>query len=138
MIDPDTATKIMVGFLIVMGIIIPVCGVIPKVREVISLRYLIVVVFLAASLGVIIDFAELDTSIRATVLVSTAILSGAFILLRSIEKAFYNRWIGNGKIEASLEKGDLHAKLKVTPETPKATPEKDTEGLQKLAERENQ
>ena len=146
MIDPTIATEIMVAFLIVMGIIIPVCGVIPKLREIISYRYLVVVVFLALSLAVIVDFSEVDTSIKSAVIVGTAILSGLFIILRSIEKAFYNRWIG-GKIEASVEKGDIKAKVKLEPpkeskESPKENKDKENnaenEGLTNLAKYEQQ
>lgn len=142
MIDPTIATEIMVAFLIVMGIIIPVCGVIPKLKEIISYRYLVVVVFLALSLAVIVDFSEVDTSIKSAVIVGTAILSGLFIILRSVEKAFYNKWIGNGKIEASVEKGDIKAKVKIEPpkvESPKPE-QKDNniDDLETLAKYEQQ
>ena len=132
MIDPETATAIMVGFLIIFGIIIPVCGVIPKVREVISLRWMIIVVFLACTIGVIVDFSSLDDSTRSCVIIGTAILSGAFIVLRSIEKGLYHGWIGGGRVEASVEKGDIKAKIHYAPESKEEVnqhnPEENEEG----------
>ena len=115
MIDPTIATEIMVAFLIVMGIIIPVCGVIPKLREIISYRYLVVVVFLALSLAVIVDFSEVDTSIKSAVIVGTAILSGLFIILRSIEKAFYNGWLSSNKLNFSFQKDGIKATAELVP-----------------------
>lgn len=115
MIDPYSATTIIVAFLLIAGILIPVCGVIPKIKEIISYRYLVVVVFLAMSLAVIVDFSELDTSIKSAVIIGTAILSGLYVLLRSLEKAFFNGWIGSNKVSLSFQKGELKASAKVEP-----------------------
>jgi hypothetical protein len=115
MIDPYSATAILAAFLVIWGVIIPVCGVIPKVKEVISLRYMIVVVFLAATIGVIIDFSALDDATRNTVIIGGAILSGLFILVRSLEKALYNGWLGSQRINAHVEKGDIKAGVEIDP-----------------------
>ena len=79
MIDPFVATLILAGFLAIWGIVIPVCGVIPKVREAVSLRYMTLVVFLAATIGVIVDFSGLDDETRKLVIMATAILVIAFV-----------------------------------------------------------
>lgn len=126
MIDPMFATIILAGFLGIWGILIPICGAIPKVREIISFRYMTLVVFLAATIGVIVDFSGLEEETRRIVIVATAVLSGVFLVLRSIEKAFYHGWLGSQKIEASVEKGDMKAKVGFTPQTheSKETPKK--------------
>ncbi len=113
MIEPYTATGVIIAFLIIWAIIIPICGAIPKVREVISYRYLVITVFLACMIGVIINFSELDTSVRVTVIVGASILSGMYIILRSWEKAAYNGWLSGRNIEASISKGDAKAELKL-------------------------
>ena len=125
MIDPFVATAILAGFLAIWGIVIPVCGVIPRVREAVSLRYMTLVVFLAATIGVIVDFSGLDDETRKLVIMATAILAGLFLVLRSVEKAFYHGWIGSQKIEASVEKGDIKAKIGMTPQTQET---KETQG----------
>ena len=125
MIDPYSSTTILGAFLILFGIVIPVCGAIPKIREVISYRYLIVVVFLACTVGVIVDFSHLDDATRGAVIIGTAILSGIFIVLRSAEKALYNGWIGSQKIRLSFQKDGLKAAANIEPtETQANEPQK--------------
>lgn len=115
MIDPSMATLILVGFLIIWGIVIPVAGVIQRVKEAISYRYMVLVVFLAAAIGVIVNFAGLSDAVRQIVIIAAAILTGLFIVLRSVEKALHNRWIGTQRIEAKFEKGDIKAGVEIDP-----------------------
>ena len=114
MLDAIPATAIIIGFLLIWGILIPVCGVIPKIKSIISYRYLIIIVFLACMVGVIINFSGLESSIRIAVVISSAILAGLYILIRSFEKAAYNGWIGHRDIKASLQKGDISASVELT------------------------
>lgn len=113
MIDPLSATAIIIAFLVIWAIIIPVCGVIPKVKEIISYRYLVVTVFLACTIGVIVNFGELDTSVKMAVIIGTAILSGLYIILRSFEKAAFNGWLSKHDVKASVSKGDIEAKIEL-------------------------
>lgn len=113
MIDPFSATAIIIAFLVIWAIIIPVCGVIPKVKEIISYRYLVVTVFLACTIGVIVNFGELDTGVKMSVIVGTAILSGLYIVLRSIEKLAFNGLFSSHDLKASVSKGDIEAKIEL-------------------------
>lgn len=113
MIDPQTATYILIGFLFIWAILIPVFGAIPKIRSIISFRYLIVVVFLACLVGVIIDFGELDSAVRMAVIIGTMIICGIYIIIRSIEKAFYNGWLERPSVNASIKKGDISANIEI-------------------------
>lgn len=108
MIDSYHATTIIILFLLVFGLVCPIIGVIPKIREIISLRYLTLVVWLACMLGVIVNFGELPESIKLAVVISTAIMSGLFILVRSYEKVSYNH-----DLKASVSKGDAKAELEI-------------------------
>lgn len=113
MIDPFSATAIIVAFLVIWAIVIPVCGVIPKVKEIISYRYLVVTVFLACTIGVIVNFGELDASVKMAVIVSTAILSGLYVVLRSLEKLAFNGLFSSHDLKASVSKGDIEAKIEL-------------------------
>ena len=113
MIDPFSATAIIIAFLVIWAIIIPVCGVIPKVKEIISYRYLIVTVFLACTIGVIVNFGDLDASVKMAVIVSTAILSGLYVVLRSLEKLAFNGLFSSHDLKASVSKGDIEAKIEL-------------------------
>ena len=113
MIDPFSATAIIIAFLVIWAIIIPVCGVIPKVKEIISYRYLVVTVFLACTIGVIVNFGELDTSVKMSVIIGTSILSGLYIVLRSVEKLAFNGLFSSHDLKASVSKGDIEAKIEL-------------------------
>lgn len=117
MIDSYVATKVIIGFLIIFGIVIPILDRIPKVRDFISFRWLIVIVYSALCLGVIVDFGHLDTSVRFAVVVGGVVLSAIFLLVRSIEKAAYNKW-SIPKLDASVKKGDVSAELKTFSDMP--------------------
>lgn len=113
MIGPYSATAIILVFLLVFGLVLPIIGVIPKVRDIVSLRYLTLVVWLACMIGVVVNYHDLDSSIKRAVVIGTAILSGIYIILRSIEKWLFNGWKFSKDIEASLSKGDAKAEIKV-------------------------
>lgn len=113
MIDAIPATFVIIGFLLVWAIIIPICGAIPKIKDIISYRYLIVTVFLACMIGVIINFSDLDATARLVVIVSASILSVIYIIIRSIEKWLYNGWSIHRDVKLEAKKGDLSAKIEV-------------------------
>lgn len=113
MIEPYSATTILLAFLLLFGVIIPVVGTIPKIKEIISYRYLIVVCFLACMIGVIINFGDLDTSVRMAVIIGTSTLCGGYIILRSVEKWMANGWQLGKDVKASVSKGDAKVELEV-------------------------
>ena len=113
MIEPYSATTIILAFLLVFGVIVPIIGSIPKIKEIISFRYLIIVCFLACMIGVIINFSELDTSVRMAVIIGTSVLCGAYILLRSFEKWVANDWHFTKDVKASLSKGDAKVEVEL-------------------------
>lgn len=92
MIDSYTATYVLVGFLIIFGVLLPVLDKLPKIKDFISLRWTIIVIYSAMCIGVIIDFNHLDTSVRFAVVVGGIVLSAIFLLVRSLEKAAVNKW----------------------------------------------
>ena len=114
MIEPISATIIVIGFLVIWAIIIQCVGAIPKIGKIISYRYLLITVFLACMIGVVVNYHDLDSSIKMAVVIGTAILSGIYIILRSIEKWLYNGWTFHKDISASVSKGDAKAEIKVT------------------------
>ena len=91
MIDSYTATSVIVGFLLIFGLVLPILDRVPKIKDFISFRWILVVVYLSLSIGVIIDFGHLDTSVRFAVVVGGIILSSLFLLVRSLEKAAVNK-----------------------------------------------
>jgi hypothetical protein len=115
MIEPLSATVIIVSFLIIWAIIIPIVGAIPKIGKIISYRYLLVTVFLACMIGVVINYHDLDTQIKLAVIIGSSIISGVYLLARSFEKWIANGWCITSDISAKVSKGDIKAELLVKP-----------------------
>ena len=120
MIDPVTATMIIVGFIIIFGIILPIFEKLPKIKSIVSLRWTLVVIYSAMGLGVIINFEHLDMQVRFLVVLGAILLSAIFLLVRSYEKANINHWkIPHAR--ASLSKGDVQAELSVSSKVKSST-----------------
>ena len=109
MIDSISATYVIIGFLVIFGIILPILDKIPKIKNFVSLRWTLVVIYSALCVGVVIDFEHLDNTVRFAIVIGGIILAGLFVLVRSIEKAS-NNW-GLPHLRTTLKKGDISAEL---------------------------
>lgn len=107
MINPTPAVLIVVGFILVFGVAVPVLN--KKAPKYISYRWCVVVVLLALLIGAVIDFGDLNDTARQIVLVGGLVVSGLYVLLRTIEKALANGWLNGAQIEA--KKGDISVKV---------------------------
>lgn len=107
MINPTPAVLIVVGFILVFGVVVPVLN--KKAPKYISYRWCVVVVLLALLIGAVVDFGELTDTARQIVLVGSLVVSGLYVLLRTIEKALANGWLNGAQIEA--KKGDISVKV---------------------------
>lgn len=106
MVTPTLATFIIVGFLVVFGIVMPILN--KKFPKFISYRWSVVVVILSLLIGAVIDFDALTENVRYALILGALIITGGYILLRTIEKALANGWLRGAEIEA--EKGDIKVK----------------------------
>lgn len=107
MIEPIYATIIIILFIVIFGIGVPVLD--KKVPKYISYRWCVVVVILALLIGVVIDFNILSDDARHIIIVGGLVISGGYVLLRTIEKVLANGWLHGSSIEA--KKGDISIKL---------------------------
>lgn len=107
MIDAIPATLILLSFIAAFGILVPVLNI--KSPKVISYRWCVVVVALSLLIGAVVDFRELSDEARRVILVGGLVIAGAYVVLRTIEKALANGWLRGARIEAS--KGDLRVSL---------------------------
>jgi fucose permease len=103
MLSPETATIIIVAFLVVFGIIMPILN--KKLPKFISYRWSVIVVILALLIGAVLDFDALSEQVRYGLIVGGLVIAGGYILLRTVEKALANGWLRGAEIEA--EKGDI-------------------------------
>lgn len=107
MINPSPAVIIIVLFILLFGVAVPILN--KKAPKYISYRWCVVVVLLALLIGVVIDFGELNDAARQIVLVGGLVVSGVYVVLRTIEKALANGWLNGAQIEA--KKGDISVKV---------------------------
>lgn len=116
MIHPYDATIILLVFIVVCGFILPVLN--WKMKDAISYRWTIVVVVAALLIGAVIDFSELDSDSRHIVILGGLIITGAYVLLRTVEKMSANGWsiFGNRDVKAQIKKGDVTASLSLDTE----------------------
>lgn len=103
MISARWATVIIVAFILLFGVGVPILD--RKCPKYISYRWCVVVVVLALLIGVVVDFGELAQDIRRAVVIGGLVIAGAYIVLRTVEKALANGWLRGAKIEA--KKGDI-------------------------------
>lgn len=103
MISAHIATIIVLAFIVIFGVGVPILD--KRVPKYISYRWCVVVVVLALLIGVVVDFGELPQDIRRAVVIGGLVIAGAYIVLRTVEKALANGWLRGAKIEA--KKGDI-------------------------------
>jgi hypothetical protein len=88
-IDSYIATVILIVTVLLLGVGIPLLDHSKRCKSFISLRWILVVVHTALSLGVILDFTHLNDTLRLVITGGAALLGVLFLILRSIEKAHF-------------------------------------------------
>lgn len=105
MIPANYATIIILAFVFIFGIILPILDKTKCFGKFVSMRWCVVVTFIAMFVGCLIDFERLNDSARLATVIGALVVGGIFVLIRTWEKAAANKWsIGIKKIDAS--KGD--------------------------------
>ena len=112
MLKSELATIIVLVFIVLFGVLVPVLNI--KLSKFVSYRWCVVVVILALLIGGVIDFELLSNEARKILLVGGLIISGGYVVLRTLEKILANGWLRGHSIEAS--KGDLNIKVTNTEE----------------------
>lgn len=107
MISPLSATIIVTVFILLFGVGVPILD--RKAPKYISYRWCVIVVILALLIGAVIDFEVLSDDARKIVLTGGLVISGAYVILRTVEKVLANGWLNGASIE--IEKGDIKAKV---------------------------
>lgn len=122
MIEPSIATILVCVFALFLLIIIPILDGSKRFGRFISLRYTITAVMISMMLGCVLDFSHLVESSRNIVLYGAIIISGIFIIVRTLDKIK----LGGKHIEISAEKGDAKITTTITGEkTPISKENKD-------------
>ena len=113
MITPSWATIAIIASALFLLVIIPLLDGSHRFGKYISLRYTLVVVALTMALGCILDFSHLLESSRNIVLTGALVLTGLFVVVRSLEKCKLGTKLANKKIELEVSKGDTSLKTTI-------------------------
>lgn len=98
-INPYHATYITVALIAFLLIVVPLCERIPWIGECVSRRWVVVAIITTLMVAVVIDFSHLENSIRMAIIVGGFVIGGAYILVRSLEKAMAKGWsLSAGKL----------------------------------------
>lgn len=103
MIAPSLATIAIIASALFLLVIIPLLDGSKRFGKYISLRYTLVVVALTMALGCILDFSFLIESSRNIVLCGGLVLTGLFVVFRSLEKCK----LGARTVNITAKKGDI-------------------------------
>ena len=101
----------LLGAIFFFSIVIPLAETHPKIRPVISRRWIVIVCIVAAMIGVLLDFSHLTDGVRMAVIVGGMILAGTYILIRTIEKCAANGWslgVSHIHVEHGATKADVN------------------------------
>ena len=112
MIEPSIATILVCVFALFLLIIIPILDGSKRFGKFISLRYTVTAVMISMMLGCVLDFSHLVESSRNIVLYGAIVISGIFIIVRTLDKIK----LGGKHIEISAEKGDAKITTTITGE----------------------
>lgn len=108
MITPELATGIVVAFILIFGVGVPILN--KKAPKYISYRWCVIVVIMALLIGVVVDFDVLSDTARQAIIIGGLVITGVYVILRTLEKALANGWLRGTTIE--VEKGDIKATVK--------------------------
>lgn len=102
MLDPVTASIIIFGLMFFLLVIVPILESIPKIKEGISRRYILAAIYTTLAVACIVNFKDLDNSVRYACIIGGLILNGLVIILFTVEKISFTQLFGLKKIKASL------------------------------------
>lgn len=129
-INPYTATYITIGLIAFLLIVVPLCERIPWIGECVSRRWVVVAIITTLMVAVVIDFSHLENSIRMAIIVGGFVIGGAYILVRSIEKAMAKGWsLSAGKLTGNWSQKSVTIEdVKVEKEKDEPKTVEDSEG----------
>lgn len=88
-------------------LVIPILDSVPRFAKFISLRWVCVAIPLLLMTAVVFDCSHLNESTRNYLVLGGLILTGLFVLVRTIEKILFNGWLKGVNLKTQVTKGDI-------------------------------
>lgn len=107
MLSPSITLVALSVLCVLLLLVIPILDSVPKLAKFISLRWVCVAIPLLLMTAVVLDCSHLAESTRNYLVIGGLILTGVFILVRTIEKVLFNGWLKGVNLKTQVKKGDI-------------------------------
>ena len=128
-VDAYMATWITIALIAFLLIVVPLLEKIPKLKDCVSRRWVIVTITTTLMVSVVINFKHLDDSVRESIIIGGFVVGIAYILIRSVESLIDKGWtFGVKHIEGDWQNKRIEVEMDTT-QHPAEKPEDENKDL---------
>ena len=128
-VDAYMATWITIALIAFLLIVVPLLEKIPKLKDCVSRRWVIVTITTTLMVSVVINFKHLDDSVRESIIIGGFVVGIAYILIRSVESLIDKGWtFGVKHIEGDWQNKRIEVEMDTT-QHPSDKPEDENKDL---------
>lgn len=114
-VDAYMATWITIALIAFLLIVVPLLEKIPKLKDCVSRRWVIVTITTTLMVSVVINFKHLDDSVRESIIIGGFVVGIAYILIRSVESLIDKGWtFGVKHIEGDWQNKRIEVEMDTT------------------------
>ena len=128
-VDAYMATWITIALIAFLLIVVPLLEKIPKLKDCVSRRWVIVTITTTLMVSVVINFKHLNDSVRESIIIGGFVVGIAYILIRSVESLIDKGWtFGVKHIEGDWQNKRIEVEMDTT-QHPSEKPEDENKDL---------
>ena len=128
-VDAYMATWITIALIAFLLIVVPLLEKIPKLKDCVSRRWVIVTITTTLMVSVVINFKHLNDSVRESIIIGGFVVGIAYILIRSVESLIDKGWtFGVKHIEGDWQNKRIEVEMDPT-QHPAEKPEDENKDL---------
>lgn len=128
-VDAYMATWITIALIAFLLIVVPLLEKIPKLKDCVSRRWVIVTITTTLMVSVVINFKHLNDSVREAIIIGGFVVGIAYILIRSVESLIDKGWtFGVKHIEGDWQNKRIEVEMDTT-QHPAEKPEDENKDL---------
>ena len=128
-VDAYMATWITIALIAFLLIVVPLLEKIPKLKDCVSRRWVIVTITTTLMVSVVINFKHLNDSVRESIIIGGFVVGIAYIIIRSVESLIDKGWsFGVKHIEGDWQNKRIEVEMDTT-QHPAEKPENENKDL---------
>ena len=114
-VDAYMATWITIALIAFLLIVVPLLEKIPKLKDCVSRRWVIVTITTTLMVSVVINFKHLNDSVREAIIIGGFVVGIAYIIIRSVESLIDKGWsFGVKHIEGDWQNKRIEVEMNTT------------------------